>query len=88
LEGRVHQPTHLNWRRPGHDDHGYDGDMHGGYGGDQHGEEQLTIITRSVRVEFPTFDGINPSRWIYKANNFFMSIELFIVRNYCLHPFI
>jgi hypothetical protein len=70
LEGRVHQPAHLNWRRPGYDDRGYGGDMQGGYGGygdDHHSEEQLAIITRSVRIDFPTFDGIDPSGWIYKS---------------------
>jgi hypothetical protein len=39
LEGRVHQPAQLNWKRPGHDDRGYGGDMQGGYEGDQYGEE-------------------------------------------------
>jgi hypothetical protein len=74
LDGRIPQPAQQNWRRPGHDDHGYGGDLQGGYegyGGDQQGDEQLAIITRSVRVEFPTFDGNDPSRWIYKANKFF-----------------
>jgi hypothetical protein len=42
-----------------------------GYGVDQQGDEQLAIITRSVRVEFPTLDGNDLSRWIYKANKFF-----------------
>jgi hypothetical protein len=28
------------------------------------GDEQLAIITRLVRVEFPKFDGNDPSRWI------------------------
>jgi hypothetical protein len=44
---------------------------YGGYGGDHQGEEKLAIITSSMRVEFPTFDGTDPSGWIYKANKFF-----------------
>jgi hypothetical protein len=74
IEGGIPQPAQQNWRRPGHDDRGYGGDpqgSYGGYGGDQLGDEQLAIITRSVRIEFPTFDGSDPTGWIYKANKFF-----------------
>jgi hypothetical protein len=71
LGGRVHKLAQLNGRRPGQEDCGYGGDLQGGYGGGQHGDEQLAIITRSVRVEFPTFDGNDPSWCIYKANKFF-----------------
>jgi hypothetical protein len=71
MEGRILQPAQQNWRRPCQDDRGYGGDQQGGYGGNQQGDEKLAIITRSIRVEFPKFDGNDPSRWIYKANKFF-----------------
>ena len=34
-------------------------------------KDQLAIITRSVRIDFPKFDGFDPLGWIYKANKFF-----------------
>ena len=70
MERRILQPAQQNWRRPYHRDYGYGGDQQGGYGGDQK-EDELAIITRLLRVEFPKFDGNDPSGWIYKANNFF-----------------
>jgi hypothetical protein len=38
---------------------------------DQQGEDHGGIITRSVRINFPKFDGSDPVGWIYKANKFF-----------------
>jgi hypothetical protein len=38
---------------------------------DQEGEDHDGIITRSVRIDFPKFDGSDPVGWIYKANKFF-----------------
>jgi hypothetical protein len=34
-------------------------------------EDPVAIITRLVKVDFPKFDGIDPSGWIYKAYKFF-----------------
>ena len=39
--------------------------------GEHQVEDQLAIITRSVKIDFPKFDGSNPSGWINKANKFF-----------------
>jgi len=36
-----------------------------------HPRDDRTIHTRAVRLEFPRFDGDNPSAWIYKVNQFF-----------------
>jgi hypothetical protein len=38
---------------------------------DQQCEDHGGIITRSVRINFPKFDGSDHVGWIYKANNFF-----------------
>jgi hypothetical protein len=39
--------------------------------GEHLAEDPVAIITRLVKVDFPKFDGIDPSGWIYKANKFF-----------------
>ena len=31
----------------------------------------MAIITRSVQIDFPRFDGSDPSSWLYKASKFF-----------------
>ena len=38
---------------------------------EQQGDDSLAIVTRSVRIEFPKFDGTDLAGWIYKANKFF-----------------
>jgi hypothetical protein len=38
---------------------------------DYHGGDHGGITTRSVRVDFPKFDGCDPVGWIYRANKFF-----------------
>ncbi|XP_059456454.1 uncharacterized protein LOC132186493 [Corylus avellana] len=63
LEGRYFPHAQRHMRRQYTEDRAYRGD--------QQGDDQLAIITRSVRIEFPKFDGIDPSGWIYKANKFF-----------------
>jgi hypothetical protein len=39
--------------------------------GEQEADDQLAIITRLVKIDFPKFDGYDPSWWIYRANKFF-----------------
>jgi len=36
-----------------------------------HHRDDRTIHTRAVRLDFPRFDGENPSAWTYKVNQFF-----------------
>ena len=31
----------------------------------------MLAIPKTVKLEFPRFGGDNPSRWVYKANQFF-----------------
>jgi hypothetical protein len=38
---------------------------------DYHGGDHGGITTRSVRIDFPKFDGCDPVGWIYRANKFF-----------------
>jgi hypothetical protein len=38
--------------------------------GEHLAEDPFAIITRSVKADFPKFDGFDPSSWIYKANKF------------------
>ncbi|XP_059449450.1 uncharacterized protein LOC132180588 [Corylus avellana] len=63
MEGRYSQHAQRHTRRQYAEDRVYRSD--------QQGDDQLAIITRSVRIEFPKFDGTDPSGWIYKANKFF-----------------
>lgn len=36
-----------------------------------HQEIVMATVAKSVKLEFPRFRGENPSRWVYKANQFF-----------------
>ena len=59
---RVQHPIHHQGRRYYQDDQFPRGE--------QQINDQLAIITRSVKIDLPKFDGIDPSGWIYKANKF------------------
>jgi hypothetical protein len=63
LEHRHRFPANQHLRRQFPDDRGPRME--------QQGDDQLAIVTRSVRIEFPKFDGTDPTGWIYKANKFF-----------------
>jgi hypothetical protein len=63
MDDRFPQLAHQKLRRP------YTTDQ--GSGNDQQGNEQLAILTRFVQVEFPKFDGNDPTGWIYNANKNF-----------------
>jgi hypothetical protein len=39
--------------------------------GEHQAENQLAIITRSIKIDFSKFDGFDLLGWIYKANKFF-----------------
>ena len=40
-------------------------------GHQSHGTHNGSIQTRFSRLDFPHFDGENPTRWIYKVEQFF-----------------
>lgn len=37
----------------------------------EHHESGGEMMPRSVRIDFPSFEGEDPTRWLYKANYFF-----------------
>jgi hypothetical protein len=54
----------------GRDDRRRIGEEHGHVGGENGGYDRI-IQTRAVRLDFPRFEGENPSHWVYKVNQFF-----------------